>query len=354
MNRLKSTGIFLPGLLIALAVQQPVAAVDSVTRRSDNVTLRGQFTAMDPDKVVIKRTNGEEVTVVVSNLKAVQFDGEPTNLNQARSNERSGALDTALEKIQEINASGSGSDKRLKIELQFLMARIMGKQALTDPEKVAAARDALEKFRTANKTNFRYLEATLMQAAVEREADAVDASKALLQEVQQSPVAGFQLQAGVDLGRLLLKAGDAAGAQSAFEAVIQKSQGDESALAAMYDSMLGKAMCLKQQNSIDEAITILNEVIAKASASETRTLAEAWVRKGDCFRQKNEAKAALMAYLTVDVLYPGEPAQHAEALLRLTELWGPTGHEDRAIEASARLAERYPNSPWAKKASQGG
>ncbi|APZ95254.1 tetratricopeptide repeat protein [Fuerstiella marisgermanici] len=338
----------------ALLISLPSAnAVDSATRRSDNVTLRGKFTTMDPTKIVIERSNGGDVTVAVSNLKVVRFDGEPLNLNQARSNERSGGLEKALSIIQEVSRSGV-SDKRLKTELQFLTARIMGKQALADPTKAAAAQEVLQKFRTENKTNFRYLEATLLLASVQSAAGAVDEAKTLLQEVQQAPVTGYQLQAGVDLGRLLLQAGDAAGAQAAFDSVIQKSQGDESAAGALYDSMLGKAACLQLQNSVDEAIAILEDVISKSPASETRTLAEAWVRKGDCLRQKNETKAALMAYLHVDVLYPGEPAQHAEALARLTELWGPTGHEDRAIEASARLTERYPNSPWAKKGGAGG
>ncbi|MEQ9406940.1 MAG: tetratricopeptide repeat protein [Fuerstiella sp.] len=341
-------------LLIAACPLSSTQAVDIVIRRSDNVALRGELTKLEPSQLVIKRTNGEEITVSVANLKSVQFDGEPNTLSQARSNERSGALDTALAKLTEIKASYSGADARLKTELDFLIARVTGNQALVDPSRADAARQALETFRSANKTNFRYLEATLLQAAVHRLQGEAAEGEALLKEVQQSPVRGFQLQAGVDLGRLLLKSGDAGAAQAAFDDVIQKSQGDESAAGAMYDSMLGKALCLKQQNQIDEAIATLDDVIAKAPPSETRTLAEAWVRKGDCLRQKNQSKPALMAYLHVDVLYPGEPAQHAEALMRLSQLWGPGGHEDRAVEASARLLERYPNSQWAKNGGSGG
>ena len=61
-----------------------------------------------------------------------------------------------------------------------------------------------------------------------------------------------------------------------------------------------------------------------------------------------------MAYLHVDVLYPGEPVQHAEALLRLSQLWGPSGHEDRAVDAATRLSEQYPNSQFARQAAAGG
>ena len=62
---------------------------------------------------------------------------------------------------------------------------------------------------------------------------------------------------------------------------------------------------------------------------------------------------ALMAYLHVDILYPNEFSSHAKALLKLSELWGPGGHQDRAIDASARLAELYPKSREARQLSGG-
>ena len=118
--------------------------------------------------------------------------------------------------------------------------------------------------------------------------------------------------------------------------------------------MLGQAACQRQQNQLDQAIATLDEVVNNVSQSQTGTLAKAWVKMGDCHRQKGEQKAAMMAYLRVDVLYGSEPAQHAEALFRLSQLWGPIGHQDRAIEAGARLAKLYPNSQWAKSGSAGG
>jgi tetratricopeptide (TPR) repeat protein len=334
---------------LAAVAAHSVFAVDIVTRRSDNTQLRGEITSMRQDQIVLRRTNGEEISISVSNLKDVRFDKEPLELSGARSNERSGALDTALTRYKDVQSEYTGGDKRLKTDLEFLIARVVGKQALTDPSKADAASDALQKFRTANKDNFRYLEATLLQASIHSLKGETDAGKLLLDEVQTSSVKGYQLQAGVDKGRLLLLADDASGALQSFDDVIQKSQGDESATGAMYDGLLGRAMCLKQQSSLDESIKTLDEVIAKAPPTETRILAEAWIRKGDCLRQKNQAKAALMAYLHVDVLYSGEPAQHAEALLRLSQLWGPGGHQDRAVDASTRLAESYPNSQWAKQ-----
>ncbi|MEZ6121860.1 MAG: tetratricopeptide repeat protein [Planctomycetaceae bacterium] len=345
---IKPAQVLVLPFLVLLSVSS-VSAVDEVTRRSDNAKIRGEITKSDITEISVKRASGEVETIPVANVKSVVFDQEPPLLRTARTNETSGALEPALEKLKQVKTEYSGTNKILKADIDFLLARVLGKQALIDPDKAEEAIAALQAFRTANATSFRYLEATLLQATLHSARKEVDQGKELLSEVQKSPVKGYQLQAGVDLGRLLLTAGDAAGALSSFDDVISKSSGDESAAGALYDGLLGRAMCLKQQNESDQAITVLDDVIGKAPESETRTLAEAWLRKGDCLRQKNEPKAALMAYLHVDVLYPGEPAQHAEALKQLSELWGPSGHEDRAAEAAARLAEKYPHSQWAKQ-----
>ncbi|MEZ6060530.1 MAG: tetratricopeptide repeat protein [Planctomycetaceae bacterium] len=318
------------------------------------MTFRGKFTAMGREDVVIEKSSGESETISVANLKEVRFDQEPSQLLAARSNERSGAFDSALEKLNTIQSEYDGTDSRLKTEIEFLIARTQGRKALTDPSNLDAAIQQLQNFRTANGTNFRYLEASLLQAELLAAKGDTTTGKSLLQEVQASAVKGYQLQAGVQLGRLLLAAGDVDGALAAFNQVVSQSEGDATASAAFYDGQLGKALCLKQQTQPDQAIAVLDEVIAKASDSESRILAEAWVRKGDCLRQKNEPKAALMAYLHVDVLYSGETAQHAEALLNLSRLWGPSGHQDRAQDAAARLSERYPNSQFAKQLGAGG
>lgn len=328
----------------------PLEAADQVTRRSDRVTFKGELTTLTNTSVSITLANGKVEEIPVSDILSVRFDMEPPTLTQGRSNEGSGALDSALEKYKEVLNDYAGDDKRLLVDLKFLMARTMVKAALADPAAVAEADKAIKAFRTDNKANFRYLEATLLEAQL-LALDAANATAAqeLLKEVQAAPVKGFQLQAGAQLGRLLLSSNDVAGALAAFDQVVQQSTGDPSTSAAMFDGMLGRAQCQQRQGQIDEAIAILDEVISKASESETQTLARAWVLKGDCQRSRNLPKDALWAYLHVDVLYASEPAAHAESLYRLASLWAPAGHQDRADEAMARLTSKYPNSSWAKQ-----
>ncbi len=281
----------------------------------------------------------------------VRFDQEPLQLSQARSNERT-ALDTAIEKYKAVQGEYNGADKRLVTELKFLIARAEVKLAMADPTQTESALTSIRTFRSSEKANFRYLEATLLEAMLTAASGNPDAAKVLLQEIRTSPVPGFQLQAGVQLGRLLLNAGDASGALAAFDEVVQQST-DASMKSAHFDGLLGRALCFQKQDKTTEALAVIDEVLAKVSESDTRVLAEAYLHKGECLRQQNQAKAALMAYLHVDVLYSSEPAEHAQSLYFLSELWGPAGHQDRADEAASRLREKYPNSPWAKQLKGG-
>ena len=60
-------------------------------------------------------------------------------------------------------------------------------------------------------------------------------------------------------------------------------------------------------------------------------------------------KAALLAYLHVDVLYFNYPNYHAESLYHLSKLWEQIGKRDRAKEAKDKLTTRYKGSSWANK-----
>ncbi len=327
---------------------QGLFAVDTVTRRSDRAVFRGELTSITRSTLTIKLQSGEEEQISVANVAAIRFDDEPAELAQARSNERGGALDRALEKYTQIELDYSGDNRNVKTELSFLIARTRVLVALASPESRDVAIKAIDDFRTKNSSNFRYYEATLLHAEILAQ-DAADREKAqqLLTEIQGCDVLGFQLKAGVQLGFLLLQGADTAGAMMAFDKVIADSGDDESAIGARFEGMLGRGMSLKQDGKLDEAVKVLEEIVSGASESESRTLARAWVVKGDCMREKGQPKDALFAYLFVDVLYSSEPAAHAEALYHLSTLWGPAGYQNRADEARASLTSRYPTSPWA-------
>lgn len=332
-------------LAVVWAVSLTCSA-DDLTRRSDTTRIRGDIGKTDLTQVTIKRTNGDEISVPVNDLKTINFAGAPTELLQGQTNELSGAPQAALEKYQK---AVSGTSGRMKSEFEFLIGRALATLSRVDASKAAEAKAALQKFRSGNQTHYRYLAATLLQASVQAGLDETEEATALLQEVIAGPVAAYKLQAGVDLGHLQLQTGDAGAALQKFDEVIQQSSAPEAA-ATKFAGMLGKAACQQKQSELDQAVVTLDEVIKNAPDTETGTHAEAWLRKGDCLRMKQAVKPALYAYLHVDVLYEGETAQHAEALARLVSLWQQAGHADRSASTSARLKQLYPNSQWAKNA----
>jgi len=95
-------------------------------------------------------------------------------------------------------------------------------------------------------------------------------------------------------------------------------------------AQLGSALCLEKEGKQKEAISILNEIIKTTSSQQSPLLAEAYLRMGDCYRELGEPKEALIAYLHIDVLFPTEPAVHAEALYHLSTLWGKVQKPERA------------------------
>ena len=112
-----------------------------------------------------------------------------------------------------------------------------------------------------------------------------------------------------------------------------------------------KAECLQKQAKFDEATKVFANILEEASDDDKKTLAETCVRLGDCYQAAGRTKEAILAYLRVDLLFPKEKNQHAEALYHLSRLFAKDGKPDKAAEAQAKLQESYPRSPWTAKSS---
>jgi TolA-binding protein len=117
------------------------------------------------------------------------------------------------------------------------------------------------------------------------------------------------------------------------------------------EAMLGKATALELKNDFATAAKTLEQIIEQSGENDSAVQAEACVRLGSAFQAAGNVRDALLAYLRVDVLYPGEKKAHAEALYHLSQLWARDGKPDRAADAATVLQAKYPESEWAKKVS---
>ncbi|MFN9973389.1 MAG: hypothetical protein ACK58T_26230, partial [Phycisphaerae bacterium] len=99
---------------------------------ADGATIRGEFTEMTKESVTIQTSGGKKETVSVADIRNLQFDQEPPILAQARSNERSGVFDAALEKYEQVRSESDQKERRLRTEVDFLIARTRVRRALAD------------------------------------------------------------------------------------------------------------------------------------------------------------------------------------------------------------------------------
>ncbi|MEO2034030.1 MAG: tetratricopeptide repeat protein [Planctomycetaceae bacterium] len=319
---------------------------DIVTRASDGANIRGKFESLSKTHVVIRQSNDRTEMISTDDIRDIRFDREPPPLQTARSNERSGSYTAAIQQLQEVRSDYQGSDSRIPVEIDFLIVRCQARLALADPVAAPTALQSLQGFLQENSDGYRTLESMLLQAELLAGTDAPAAVR-LLEQLRGCGVDGFAMRAGVLLGHTLLDEGKLEQATQIFDKVVQESQDNPAALSTHYDSRLGRAECLWKVNEFQQSLAELKSLVAEVPDEQQQTLARAWNKIGDCYRDANQPRAALLAYLHVDILYAQSTAEHAEALHQLGPLWQAAGHPDRGRDAQSRLLTQYPNSKWA-------
>ncbi|QDU08273.1 tetratricopeptide repeat protein [Gimesia aquarii] len=322
-------------------------AADSVYQYNSSSPLLGDVTGYTKTELTLKRGT-KSVKIPANEVERVRWDGEPPQLNIARNQERNGNYAAALEQYKKSQASGSAN---LKKDLQFMIARATTKSAQSDAAALDNAIKMLDTFIKANGDHYQYYPATkLLGEAYLAKKDYAAANKAF-STLETSPWKDYQMDAKNLKARVLLAQGNVNGALAAFNTVAKMDAKSESELASKRAAQLGSAWCLQKEGKPKEAIKKLDEIIKSANSQQSALLAEAYLRKGDCYRELGESKEALIAYLHIDVLFPTEPAVHAEALYRLSNLWGKVQKPERGVEARAVLQQQYPNSEWTQKAT---
>lgn len=322
-------------------------AADSIYKYNSTSPLLGDISGYTKTELTLKRGT-KSVKIPANEVERVRWNGEPPQLNIARNQERNGNYAAALEQYKKSQASGSAN---LKKDLQFMIARATVKSAQSNVAALDNAIKMLDAFIKANGDHYQYYPAIkLLGEAYLAKKDYAAANKAF-STLESSPWKDYQMDAKNLKARVLLAQGNVKGALSAFNAVAKMDAKSESELASKRAAQLGSAWCLEKEGKPQEAINNLDEIIKSANSQQNALLAEAYLRKGDCYRELGESKEALIAYLHIDVLFPTEPAMHAEALYRLSTLWGKVQKPERGVEARAVLQQQYPNSEWTQKAA---
>jgi tetratricopeptide (TPR) repeat protein len=325
----------------------PAWALDSI--KTPKALISGTISSVDKYVVKIKRVGDREEEIQVNEIEYIRLDGEPPQLNLIRSAVTNGrykdALD-GLDKLKEDNLKAG-----TKLEMEYFRALASARLALAGEGNVNDAGKLMNAFVASNPTSWHYLEACEVLGDLFVAINNYPLAQQKYGELEQAPWVDVKMRGGVLKGRALQGEGKFEEATAAFDAVLKLAAGQSGELveAQKQAATIGKSVCLAQTGKAAEATKMLEEVIALADPEHAELHALAYNALGSCYRKAGNPKAALLAYLHVDVLYNTYANAHAEALANLSELWKEVGNADRALESEQVLTERYPSSKWAKK-----
>lgn len=340
------------GLLTAVAASvlaiSPAQAVDYVKRKSDK-QVGGTITSASKTEVVVKPSTGEPITVTANEVASVDWDDAPRDMNLAKGDENNGRYRQALEKFAKASEEAKSGSELLRADLDFLIARVTARAALTDAERLGEATTKLTGFLKAHPDSFRFYEAQQWLGQIHLAKQDFAAARSTFESLSSAPWSDYQLLAKVNLGRVLMGENKLDEAAQAFDGAIAAAGPSSADQSRKYEAMVGKARSLISSNKQAEALVVLDEVVDKGSPDDTALMAEAYVLQGNCLETANRMKEAVLAFLHVDVLFARESASHAEALFHLSKLWKSVQHPDRAADSQNKLEATYPNSEWTKK-----
>jgi tetratricopeptide (TPR) repeat protein len=338
---------FLPLLFasVLLAPQTAKAQFDQVFGKRGAPT-RGAVTDTSPTEIALQ-VSGASQKFAVNEVKLVSFDNEPNELNRARQALLAGQFEQALEDLKKVNVASINRDV-VKQDVQFYTALAQAKIALArGGDKNKAATDMLAFYR-ANPGSFHYFEAAEVLGDLAMGLDKPDAAKPFYDELAKAPWPDYKMKAAV-LGADALKVkGDCAAALPEYEKVIGASIDTPEAARQKLFSSLGKAECLANTGSTDEAIQLCEKIIQDNPSTDVELFGRAYNTLGVAYLKANKPQDAALAFLHVDTLFFGDSNQHAQALYYMSDLWSQLNQADRALDARTTLKTRYAGTRWAK------
>ena len=337
------------GTLILLILASPLLAQDTVTlnqrtRRGSKVL--GTITKVSATEVVVS-ANGVERKIPVNEIQRIGLGGEPIGLRQGRTAIFSGQYEQAQESLETVRVDANASSI-LRQEVDFYRAAAFAHLALRGSGDPKAAASMLLNFVKRNRSSFHFYEAVELLGDLTLMVGSYDSASVYYRQIARAPFPEYVLRAAVLEGNALRAQGKLNDAIARYDKALASKASDPESLRQQSIARIGKAACMAESGKIDQALTELDDIIAKNDASDDQLFALAYLAQGTAYRKAKRDLDAVMAYLHVDLLFFNQRDAHAEALYYLSELWPKVNNPDRGVEARTLLKSRYGATGWAK------
>lgn len=348
----------LAGIVLAFGMVRPGMVFGQAPGRlvaPNGKSLSGTILGTSPTDVEIEDEDGDLKRVPLDKIVEVQFSDEPAKLASARSFLMRGRSGDALGELESVLESElEGVPALVLAEMEFAKAAAAGQMAVESGDGVPAADTMVTGFLTKHPRSHHFFEMQQLLGDLRGKAGNYPAAMQAFDALSKGPVA-FKIQASNGKGQVLVNEGKFAEAVREYDAALAVSAGDEVSLMRKREAALGKARALSRLGKHADAIKLAKATIDEADPEDRSLLSRAYVVLGSLYRaMEGKDQDALIAYLTVDLVYNTVPESHAEALYYLSELWGKAREEQRSRQSGQILRDAYPQSGWAKKLAAGG
>jgi len=305
---------------------------------------QGIIVEMGRDKVVLDMS-GVKRDFPVNEITQISFADEPSDLNSARNAVRLRNYNQALTELRKLDAAPPARDV-IKQDVEYYKALCLAKLAMSEGGDKAAATTAMLNFARAYPQNYHFYElAEMMGDMAASSGNSTDAAK-YYGPVAAAPWPEYQMRGNNAIGRTLLSDKQFDQALTSFDKVLASELATPEAAQQKQMASVGKAVCQAETGKADQAVTALQEIIAKNDPQDAALFARTYNALGRCYLKQNKPKDALLAFLHTDVLFYADPDAHAEALFYLSTLWNDMNKTERAVAASNTLKTRYAGSVW--------
>ena len=330
-----------------------VVAADQVFTSEE--TLFGEIESVSTEAVrLLPRGSTNTIREIgVTDVVMIQYSDEPKNLVEAKKrlikNDFGGAFE-AIKKVSEDEIQSASV--AVRSEYAYVRAVAAGHVAVDTTEGLSQALTYIEEVLDQFTRSIHYYD--LLEAAGDLEGalGRYDKAAALYKKISRGPppmvVRAERLQ-----GNVLAAEGRHIEAIAEFENVQSVDLEGNFIEQEKMMACLGQAESLISLSRFDEAVSLIGSMLAETYpegvpvTASNILLGKAYSLLGQSLLETKEDQDALIAYLTVDLVYGDAPGTHAEALFRLFHLWNKGGYPRRAAEVRQRLIKDYPQSTWA-------
>jgi tetratricopeptide (TPR) repeat protein len=343
-------------IFCALSTSASFAQTVDRIRKLDRTEVVGEIAGMSPDAVSIAKSgSGEQESVPVELIRDVMFGDEPDALRSARAmlqrQDAAGAL-SELEKLGEADLNGVSD--AVQTDVDFVRAGGAALRAMATGQGADAAVKGLQTFLTKHSRSYHTYRVQELLGDLLGSGGKFDEAAKAYAALEKGPPA-YRVRAACAKAGLLFEQGKFAEADREYGNAlkVETTAEDEASAAQKREADLGRARCLARQGQADAAVAKIDAVVQTADPEDIETLAKAYNALGDAHLAGGRDQDALIAFLTVDLVYGTFPDSHAEALYNLVQLWEKAKNPERSREARQLLEATYPESPWTRRLAAG-